>query len=146
MTKFVLAAVLCLVAVAGASANAKGISSRVSAPAAPCRSGDDKAVALKAELTRVMAASDSSAIYMRDSVYRVPVVHADSIHIVTDSATCQQVLGGLAAITRPGFAPATEVYVADLGGVAFAAMDPDSPNAVAILSRQFTVIGGFAGD
>lgn len=101
-------------------------------------------VSLRNEILASMQETDSSSIFARDSIFHIPVVDTATVSFVADASQCDQAVVAINQLRQAG-GVTLRVYLLDLGGIAYAAKDPDMPFTVFILNRQFAVTGGYSG-
>lgn len=123
------------------------------AAASTCRGPDDRTAGLIAYLTDLMTATDSTAVFGRDSVYHVPVVPANEIHVVTDAHTCARAARAYdSQLEEYGRAnKGRRVYVIQLGtrDPHYLVLDPEKMageyHMIFIFDRTFKPTGGWTG-
>lgn len=138
-TRIVLVAAILASVATGQSAMAQSVQR--------CRAPDNDSARLITELKAWMATTDAERIADRDTLYKIPVVNASQITLVTDEATCLKAANAYG--TQPGSTSPARVYVVKLASKGFAVYDPDQPageyRVVMILTTKFVVSGGWTG-
>jgi hypothetical protein len=144
-----------LAAVATPAAGQAGTASAAvhGAAASTCRGPDDRTAGLIAYLTDLMTATDSTAVFGRDSVYHVPVVPTNEIHLVTDAHTCARAARayGRQLEERGRANKDRRVYVIQLGthDPHYLVLAPEEMagehHMIFIFDRTFKLTGGWTG-